>query len=145
MAQSYRIAFSNDHGGIDLKKHLIEHAMAMGHEVLNLGPDETIPIDYPDVVQPVSEALYKSRADYGVLICGSGIGISIAANRRSGIRAALCNHHLMAKLARQHNDANILVLGQRLTTFDVAQDCLEVFLTTDFEGGRHLRRVEKLK
>ncbi len=144
MEKKLRIAFSNDNGGVDLKKQLMNYVLSLGHEVVNLGPDDETSVDYPDMVKSVCEQVKEQIVDYGVLICGSGIGISIAANRQSGIRAALCNDHLMAKLSRQHNDANIIAFGGRLIGVDTAKDCLDVFFKTSFDGGRHLRRVEKL-
>lgn len=144
MMKKQRIVFGNDHGGAHLKAHLLHWAQTQGHAVLDLGVGPVEVADYPDQAQSVCQALIQGEADYGVLICGSGIGMSIAANRFPAIRAALCNHHLMAKLSRGHNDANVLVLGERLTGADVAQDCLDVFLKTPFEGGRHASRVSKM-
>lgn len=138
------IAFGNDHGGAQLKAYLLQWAQEQGYDILDFGVGSQTAVDYPDQAQPVCQSLIQGQADYGVLICGSGIGMSMAANRFAPIRAALCNHHLMAKLSRAHNDANVLVLGERLTGTDVAQDCLHVFLTTPFDGGRHMSRVSKL-
>ena len=112
--------------------------------VLDLGTNGPDSGDYPDYADGLATAIKGTRAKIGVLICGSGIGISIAANRHSGIRAALCHDTLTARLARQHNDANVLAMGARIIDADVAKDCLDVFLNTEFEGGRHLRRVGKL-
>ncbi len=138
------IAFGSDHAGYSLKAALAEDARAQGFEILDLGTDGTASVDYPDFGFLVADAVASGRAWRGVVVCGSGIGISIAANRHPGARAALCSHGLMARLARQHNDANILALGERLTGVDVARDALKEFLTTEFEGGRHVARVNKL-
>lgn len=138
------VVIASDHAGFDLKQTLIEQLRGMGRDPIDLGPYSADRVDYPDYGKLAAEAIVQGRARRGVLICGSGIGISIAANRHPGIRAALCHDHLTAQLSRQHNDANILVLGARLIGADVAADCLRTFLTTGFEGGRHQGRVEKL-
>jgi len=136
------IAFGSDHAGFQLKELLKSKAQEWGYTVIDCGTHSTDSVDYPDYVPPVAkEVLAGAR---GVLICGSGIGISIAANRIRGIRAALCADPLWAKLAREHNDANILALGERLIGPDEAIESLRTFLTTNFEGGRHLRRIEKI-
>jgi len=138
------IAIASDHAGFALKSTLIEELNALGFDVLDLGPFDTNSVDYPDYGHAMGDAIAEGKAKRGVLICGSGIGISIAANRNPAVRAALCANGLMARLSRQHNDANVLALGERLTGVDVAKDCLKEFLNTEFEGGRHGRRVEKL-
>lgn len=116
----------------------------MGYEVEDLGPSTTDSVDYPDYAQALCGWVLGESSRFGVLICGSGIGMSMAANRFSGVRAALCHDGLSAQLTRRHNDANVLCLGARLIGVDTARDCLKQFLTTDFEGGRHERRVAKL-
>jgi len=138
------IAIAADHGGFELKATLIDFLRERGIEVEDLGTDGPGSVDYPDFAEAVVQALLAGRARRGVLICGTGIGMSIAANRHKGIRAALCHDGLTARLARQHNDANILCLGGRLLGVEAAKDCLVNFLTTLFEGGRHARRVGKL-
>lgn len=138
------VAVGADHGGYKMKEALIPVLEEMGCEVLDLGTDSLESVDYPDYAAGVAGALRDGRASMGLLICGSGIGMSIAANRHHGIRAALCNDVTSARLARQHNDANILVLGERLTGPEIAEQCLRIFFATDFEGGRHARRVKKL-
>ncbi len=138
------VAIAADHGGFDLKAVLVAALGGMGHAVLDLGTEGPDAVDYPDIAARLVEALAAGRARCGVLLCGSGIGMSIAANRHPGIRAALCHDGLTARLARQHNDANVLVLGGRLIGPELAKDCLKIFLSTDFEGGRHTRRVAKL-
>jgi ribose 5-phosphate isomerase B len=138
------IAIGSDHAGFALKAKVADWLAGAGYQVLDLGTDGTSSVDYPDFGRAVGEAVASGRAEKGVIVCGSGIGISIAANRVPGARAALCMTGLMARLARQHNDANILALGERLIGEAVARDCLDEFLNTDFEGGRHQRRVDKL-
>lgn len=141
---SERIAVAADHAGVDLKAALSGMLRERGLDVLDLGTDGPEPVDYPDFAAKLAAALADGRASRGVLICGTGIGISIAANRHPHIRAALCHSVTDARLARQHNDANVLVLGSRTTGVQIALDCLEAFLDTAFEGGRHKRRIDKM-
>jgi ribose 5-phosphate isomerase B len=138
------VAVGADHGGYLLKSALAARLSELGFDVVDFGTDDGESVDYPDYAEPVVAAIKEGRAQIGVLVCGSGIGMSIAANRHKGIRAALCCDVGSATLARQHNDANILVLGGRLIDQDTANKCLEAFVTTEFEGGRHQRRVAKL-
>lgn len=138
------VAIAADHGGFDLKEGLVPVLEAAGVTVLDLGTTSRESVDYPEFADALAAALAAGRAQRGVLICGTGIGISIAANRHPGIRAALCHDGLTARLARQHNDANVLVLGGRVIGIETAKDCLTTFLDTPFEGGRHARRVAKL-
>jgi len=138
------IALASDHGGYDLKLLLKSLLLASGYEVLDLGCDGPESVDYPDFADAMALAIKDNRAGRGVLLCGSGIGISIAANRHRHIRAALVHDRLTAELGRRHNDANIIVMGGRVIGPDVAKDCLTAFLTTDFEGGRHQRRIDKM-
>ena len=138
------VAIAADHGGFDLKESLVPVLEAAGVTVLDLGTTSREAVDYPDIADALAAALMAERAQRGVLICGTGIGISIAANRYPAIRAALCHDGLTARLARQHNDANVLVLGARLIGIETAKDCLANFIATPFEGGRHARRVAKL-
>ena len=139
------IAIGSDHAGFDLKAKLAEELRSSGYEVLDLGAnDATTSVDYPDFGKAVAEAVTSGKADGGVVVCGTGIGISIAANRHPGIRAALCHDETSARLCREHNDANVLALGARLIGEVVAADCLKVFLTTEFAGDRHARRIAKL-
>lgn len=139
-----KIAIASDHAGFELKNQLKQELERLGFESLDLGTDGPASVDYPDFAAKMAAALKSGAATWGVLVCGSGIGISIAANRHAHVRAALCHDHLTAKLSRQHNDANVLCLGSRLIGPDVARDCLQVFLGTEFEGGRHQNRVAKL-
>lgn len=138
------IAIAADHGGYDLKALLIEELKRLGHGVLDLGCHGLESVDYPDYADAVAAALADGRADRGVILCGSGIGISIAANRHPHVRAALCHNGLTARLARQHNDANVLALGGRILGPELAKDCLREFLAAPFEGGRHSRRIAKM-
>lgn len=138
------VAIAADHAGYELKSALKDDLAAMGFSVLDLGTSGPESVDYPDFAKALVDAMQQGRAAQGVLVCGSGIGMSIAANRHTGIRAALCHNADAARLARQHNDANVLVMGARVIDIDVARDCLKVFFTTLFEAGRHARRVEKL-
>ncbi len=144
MSKPNIIAVGSDHAGYQLKSKISAWLTDMGYVVTDIGPDGTESVDYPDYGRAVGRAIASGEADRGIIICGSGIGISIAANRVAGARAANCTSGLMARLARQHNDANILALGERLIGEEVARDCLNEFLNTEFEGGRHQRRVEKL-
>jgi len=138
------VAIAADHGGYDLKTALLPAIAALGLAVLDLGTNSHESVDYPDYAAALAAALQDGRAQRGILICGTGIGISIAENRHKGVRAALCHDGLTARLARQHNDANVLALGGRLIGFETAKDCLATFLTTPFDGGRHAGRVAKL-
>lgn len=138
------VAIACDHAGIDLKEILAQDLGAMGCEVLDLGTHGPASVDYPDFGHAMAEAITAGRAGAGVLICGTGIGISIAANRHPGVRAAVCHDATSARLAREHNDANVLALGARLVGVEVAKECLKTFMSTEFAGGRHARRVEKL-
>jgi ribose 5-phosphate isomerase B len=138
------IAIASDHAGFELKGLLKDELSALGFEPLDLGTNSASSVDYPDFADRLALALKERRAKRGVLICGTGIGISMAANRHRHIRAAVVHDATSARLTRQHNNANVLCLGARLTGTDVAKDCLKVFLTTDFEGGRHENRVAKL-
>jgi ribose 5-phosphate isomerase B len=141
---SKSIAIACDHGGFDLKSLLQNTLEKQGYEVLDLGTNGSDSVDYPDFGYELARAIRDEKVSRGVLVCGSGIGISIAANRYTEVRAALIHDALGAKLSRQHNDANVICLGGRMIGPELALDCLNVFLTTDFEGGRHARRVEKL-
>jgi ribose 5-phosphate isomerase B len=139
-----RIAIASDHAAVELKAALAEHMRALGHDVLDLGPAGVDSVDYPDYGYKLAEAIASGEASRGVAICGSGIGISIAVNRHPAARAALVSEPLSARLAREHNDANVIAMGARLIGSEMAKACLDVFLTTPFGGDRHLRRVQKL-
>lgn len=139
-----RIAIASDHAAIELKSALVAHLEAAGHEVSDLGPFDATSVDYPDFGYKLAEAIARGDAERGVALCGSGIGISIAVNRNPACRAALVSEPLSAKLAREHNDANVIAMGARLTGIDMAKACIDAFLSTDFAGDRHARRVDKL-
>ena len=139
-----RIALASDHAGFALKKLIEEELKEKGYETLDLGTNSEDPVDYPDYANLMAETLKEGKVKMGVLICGSGIGMSMVANRHKGIRAALCHSSKGAELARLHIDANVLVLAGRLIKKKEAVNCLGKFLSTQFEGGRHLRRVEKM-
>lgn len=141
---SQTIALGADHAGFELKDVLKESLLQDGYNVIDLGTNSGDSVDYPDFGRAVAEAIADGKAGRGVLVCGTGIGISIAANRHPAIRAALCRSGLEARLAREHNDANVLALGSRITGVEAAKDCLHEFLDTEFGGGRHGPRVEKL-
>jgi ribose 5-phosphate isomerase B len=138
------IAVASDHAGFDLKEILKSDLRQAGYAILDLGTNSTVSVDYPDFGAAMGEAIASGRAEKGVLVCGSGIGISIAANRNPGVRAALAHDATSARLSREHNDANVVAFGQRLIGVEVAREALKVFLATPFEGGRHAARVAKL-
>ncbi len=138
------VALASDHGGYELKELLKRELAVKGYKLLDLGTNSADSVGYPDFGKALAEAVASGKATRGVGICGSGIGISIALNRQPGVRAALVGDSLSARLSRQHNDANVLCLGARTTGIDVPKDCLNAFLSTALEGGRHTRRVEKL-
>jgi ribose 5-phosphate isomerase B len=139
-----KLVIASDHAGFDFKASLKDSLAGQGYEVVDLGAHSTDSVDYPDIAAALAGAIRDGTADRGILICGTGIGISIAANRHAGIRAALCHDTTGARLSRQHNDANVLVMGARVTGIEVAKDCVATFLATPFEGGRHSRRVDKM-
>ncbi len=138
-----KIAIASDHAGYRLKTTLCAALSDLGYAPLDLGTANEDSVDYPDFAAALVAAIGDGRARRGVLVCGSGIGISMAANRHKGIRAAPCHSAEAARLSRQHNDANVLALGARFIDEETAKQCLKVFLETDFEGGRHARRVGK--
>ncbi len=138
------IVIAADHAGYEMKRALKQRLADDGFDVVDLGTDNEESVDYPDFAALLAESIVAGRSARGVLLCGSGIGMSIAANRFPGVRAALVSDAGAARLARQHNDANVLVIGARLIDATVAEECLEAFLSTDFEGGRHQRRVRKM-
>ena len=141
---SRTIALASDHGGFEMKEMLKTQLEAWGFGVLDLGTDGPQSVDYPDFAEAMAAAIRGKAAETGVLVCGTGIGISIAANRHPDIRAALVHDAVTARLSREHNDANVVVFGGRVIGPEVAKDCLKVFLDTEFEGGRHARRVAKM-
>jgi ribose 5-phosphate isomerase B len=140
-----KVAIGSDHGGFDLKEAVSAVIRELGHEVVDKGVHDRTSVDYPDFAAKVAEAVVTGECERGVLICGTGIGMSIAANKVPGIRAALCNEIFSAQMAREHNDANILCLGARVVGPSVAEGIVRAYFTSSFAGGRHANRVAKLK
>ena len=138
------IAAGCDHGGFSLKTVLIEQLIESGHEVLDLGTDSNERVDYPDFAEAVAKSVASGEAEFGLLVCGSGIGVCMVANKISGIRAATIHDVTSAHLSREHNDANIICMGERLIGPEVAKEALDVFLASEFQEGRHLNRVKKI-
>ena len=145
MTQKPKIAVGADHGGFQYKEMIKTWLLEKGYEVDDKGTYDEQSCDYPDFAKPVAHAVASGAADKGVLICGTGIGISVSANKVKGVRAALCGDTFSARMSRMHNNANILAMGQRVTGAGLAMDILEIWLATDFEGGRHERRVSKIE
>jgi ribose 5-phosphate isomerase B len=139
-----KISIGNDHAGPDYKKAIVQYLEAQGHTVINHGTDTFDSVDYPDFGHAVAKDVENGTADFGIIICGSGNGIAISANKHQGVRAALCWINEIAALARQHNDANVISIPARYTNIKQAVEMVETFLTTDFEGGRHATRVNKI-
>ena len=139
-----RIAVGADHAGFVMKQALADHLRGRGLEVIDCGADSTEPVDYPDYGAAVGRAVAGGRADLGLCVCGSGIGIAMAANKIAGVRAAVAHDATSARLARRHNDANVLCLGERLVGSEVAREALDAWLDADFEAGRHTARVAKI-
>ncbi len=139
-----RVSAGSDHAGFELKGLLIEHLAFLGHEVLDLGTHSPEPVDYPDFGAAVGQSVVSGDTDLGVCVCGTGMGIAIAANKVHGVRAAVVRDVSSARLAREHDNANVICFGARLVGIVVAMDALEMFLRSEFEGGRHLRRIEKI-
>ncbi|MBU5454337.1 ribose 5-phosphate isomerase B [Caproiciproducens sp. MSJ-32] len=139
-----KIALGSDHGGFELKESIKKFLISEGYEVKDFGTTSTESCDYPDYALPVAEAVLKKEVDFGILVCGTGIGISIAANKVPGIRAALCSDTFSAHATREHNDANILALGQRVVGEGLALDIVKTFLKTEFQGERHQKRIDKI-
>ncbi len=138
------IAIGSDHGGFELKNHIIKYLKEQGTELFDFGTYSEDSCDYPDIAEKVAKAVANGEYEKGILICGTGIGISIAANKVDGIRAALCGDVYSAKMTRKHNDANILCLGGRVTGRELAFMICDTFLSEEFEGGRHQNRIEKI-
>jgi len=144
--QNYDLVIANDHAGFDLKLKILDFLKKKNYKgkIIDVGTDSRDSVDYPDYSQKAVQEIIDGNAKYGILICGTGIGMSIAANRNSSIRAAICCNEIMAEKARAHNNANILVLGSRLTEERLAFKMIEIFLNTEFEGGRHASRLSKI-
>ena len=139
-----RLVVGSDHAGFHLKTVIAAHVEALGHDVLDVGTTNDASVDYPDFGEAVGVTVAKGEADLGIAVCGSGIGICMAANKVPGVRAATVHDVTSARMTRLHNNANVICLGQRFTGEQVALDAVDAFLTTDFEGGRHARRVDKI-
>lgn len=139
-----RIAIASDHAALEMKAALVDWLGEAGHDVTDLGPMTADSVDYPDYGYNLASEVASGRVERGIALCGSGIGISIAVNRNPACRCALVSEGLSARLAREHNDANVIAMGARLVGIEMAKDCLDVFLNTEFGGDRHQRRVDKL-
>jgi ribose 5-phosphate isomerase B len=141
---TYKIAIGGDHAGYTYKKALTKLLTELGHQVQDFGPGSEESVDYPDHVHPLAKAIVNKEADFGILICGSGNGVAMTANKYAEVRAALCWLTELAKLAREHNDANVLCIPARFVSEEVAEEMVKTFLNTAFEGGRHQKRVDKI-
>ena len=139
-----KIIIGCDHGGLEHKNAIKQHLTELGHEVEDFGIYEQVSVDYPDIAVKVCESITNKKNQRGILVCGTGIGMSIAANKVKGIRAAACSEHFSAKFTRLHNDSNILCLGGRVIGVGTAVELAEIFVTTEFEGGRHQNRINKI-
>ncbi|MCE5194737.1 MAG: ribose 5-phosphate isomerase B [Nitrospiraceae bacterium] len=139
------VAIGSDHAGIELKKHIISLLQELKVQSVDLGTDTPQSVDYPDYGEKVAKEVVSGRAERGILICGTGVGMSIVANKFAGIRAALCNDLFTARMSRQHNNANILVIGGRIVGIDLAKEIVRIWMNTEFEGGRHASRLVKIK
>ena len=139
-----KISIGNDHAGPDYKKAIVQYLESKGHEVTNYGTDSEASVDYPDFAHLVANDVVEAKADFGIIICGSGNGIAMAANKHAGVRAGLCWTKEIASLTRLHNDANILSIPARFTSIQQAIEIVDTFLNTEFEGGRHQNRVDKI-
>lgn len=139
-----KVVIGSDHGGFHLKKRLVPYIESLGHQVEDAGCDDDSSVDYPDYAERVSQKIIAKDAELGILICGTGIGMSIAANRHYQIRAAVCHDEYTAEMCREHNNANILCIGERVLDPEIAEKIVKVYLATKFEeGGRHQRRIDK--
>ncbi len=139
-----KIAIGNDHAATELKFIIKEYVEGMGHEVINFGTDDNESCDYPAYGKKVGEAVVNGEADCGILICGTGVGISIAANKVKGVRAAVCSDVATAHLVKEHNNANIIAFGARIVGVELAKDIVKTYLEAEFEGGRHQRRIDMI-
>ena len=138
------ISIGNDHAGVELKNHIVKYLNSKGFTIIDKGTNTDKSVDYPDFIHPVSKEIEEEKSNIGIIICGSGNGAAMTANKRKTIRAALCWNNEITKLARQHNDANILSIPSRFISKDEAIKIVETFINTDFEGGRHQRRIGKI-
>ena len=140
-----RLALASDHGGFELKEKIKKELESTENDITDLGVHSPESTDYPDLAHALAETIARGDAHFGILVCGTGIGVSIAANRHQGIRAALCTDPYMARMSREHNDANVLCLGGRVIGPDLANEVVSAFLNASFEGGRHARRIDKIE
>ena len=140
-----KVAIANDHAGVEYKNILKKFLEDMGFEVLDFGTNDTASVDYPDYAGKVARAVQRGEVERGILICGTGVGMSIAANKYKGIRASLCGDTYTADMTRRHNDSNILVMGARVIGVEIMLSVARVYFTTGFDGGRHLKRIEKIE
>ena len=139
-----KIAISSDHAGVEYKKAIVEFVQSLGFDIQDLGPYNEDSVDYPDFAHKLAEKILQKQADLGIILCGTGNGVAMAANKHQGIRAGLCWNKEIASLIRQHNDANILALPARFVSVEEAKEIVKAYLETPFEGGRHQRRVDKI-
>lgn len=139
-----KIGIGNDHSAVEMKNEITAFVESLGHEVVNYGTDSSESCDYPIYGEKVGHAVASGEVDKGILICGTGLGISLAANKVKGIRAVVCSEPCTARLSRQHNDANVLAFGARIVGLELAKMIVETWLSTEFEGGRHQRRVDMI-
>ena len=140
-----KIAMASDHGGLDLKNRVKQYLEECGHQVVDFGTYTADSCDYPDFARPCAEAVANGSCERGIVVCTTGIGVSIVANKVKGVRCALCTNIDMATMTRRHNNANVLAMGQRYVDFDTAKQIVNAFLSTPFDGGRHQRRVDKIE
>tara|TARA_B100000989_G_scaffold201309_1_gene152303 strand:- start:452 stop:889 length:438 start_codon:yes stop_codon:yes gene_type:complete len=139
-----KICIASDHAGFELKESIKNHLIGKYVSIFDIGPYENISVDYPDYAKKLAKRLKAKKSDVGILVCGSGTGMAISANKTKGIRAAVCYNEKSTRLSRQHNNANIIALGARLTKKSLSMRLVEIFLKTNFEGGRHLKRIKKI-
>jgi ribose 5-phosphate isomerase B len=140
-----KISIASDHAGFNYKSEIIKHLKSMGHEVIDFGTDSEDSVDYPDFIKPAAKSVAKGESDIGIVLGGSGNGEAIAANKVSGIRCAVCWSGESARLAKEHNNANMISIGQRMVTFDCALQIVDTWMKAGFEGGRHIQRIEKIE
>ena len=139
-----KIAVAADHGGLKLKNRIKEYLLEKGHEIYDFGTNSTESCDYPDFALPAAEAVASGKCDRGIIVCSTGIGVSMVANKVPGVRCALCHEKYSAEFTRRHNDANVLAMGEKVVEAECALELVDIFLKTEFEGGRHQRRVDKI-
>lgn len=139
-----KIGIANDHSSVELKNEIVNHLEKMGHTMINFGTNTTESVDYPDYALPVTKAILDKEVDRGILICGTGLGISLSANKVKGIRAGVCSDTFTAKMARKHNNCQIIAFGSRVVGIELAKEIVDSFISSEFEGDRHQRRVDKI-